>query len=237
MSDYIENLYEVSQHRNKDCCIKDDIRYVKWSFPVAKGGLNPTYAEKVNKSILKNIVKETEDYKTVLLSPLESLHKKYPDELEFSEKVIVYGLEQEKVFAIAQNLQLKIVKSKDDLRLWGRVASKIYNTWDTDSIVESFKMDLRKKYATYFIFYKGSKPVGVSQVIRGAGCSAVYWIGVLDEYRKKGFGTEITKRTINYEIEHKRTKFVLTPSDLGLIIYRKLGFKPVDSFCEYKIKV
>ena len=237
MLKYMENLYEVRAQRKNICYIKDNVMYFKWAFPIARGGLNPTYAEKVNKTILKNILAETQNYKTVLASPLENLHIKYPEDLEFSEKVIVYGLEQKQIIPTTNNLSLKIVRTKEDLILWGQIASKIYDKWDADSIYESFKTDLRKNYADYSIFYKGKNPVGISQVIRGGGCSAVYWIGVLGEYRNKGYGTEVTVQTLNYEINHKHYKFILTASDLGLIIYIKLGFKPVETFYEYNLKV
>lgn len=237
MLKYMENLYEVRAQRKNICYIKDNVMYFKWAFPIARGGLNPTYAEKVNKTILKNILAETQNYKTLLASPLENLHIKYPEDLEFSEKVIVYGLEQKQIIPTTNNLSLKIVRTKEDLILWGQIASKIYDKWDADSIYESFKTDLRKKYADYFIFYKGKNPVGISQIIRGGGCSAVYWIGVLGEYRNKGYGTEVTVQTLNYEISHKHYKFILTASDLGLIIYKKLGFKPVETFYEYNLKV
>lgn len=236
MLKYMENLYEVRKQRKNVCYIKNEVMYSKWAFPLCNGGFNPTYTEKLNKKILKDIVTETRNYKTVLLSSKENLHKKYPDDLEFSEKDIVYGLEKKTLFALKENLKLKKVKSKADLILWGQTASQIYDKYDTDFIYESFKTDLRKKYADYFIFYKGNKPVGVSQIIRGAGYSAVYWVGVLPEQRKKGYGRELTVQTLNYEIKNKRQKFILTASELGLIIYKKLGFKPVETLYEYKLK-
>ena len=55
------------------------------------------------------------------------------------------------------------------------------------------------------------------------------------KYRKKGLGTELTTQTLNYEIAHKHYKFILAASDLGLIIYKKLGFKPVETIYEYKL--
>lgn len=236
MSIYFKNLYEVSVKRKNVCCIKNNVTYVKWAFPTAKAGYNPTYAEKINKSVLKDILTETKNYKSVLLTPLPDLDKKYSNELEFSEKSVVYGLDRKDLFSIDKKLTFKTVQTKDDLLLWGSVASQIYTHCDTDFIYESFKTDIGKKYATYFIFYKGNKPVGVSQVIRSAGCSAVYWIGVLDKYRKQGYGTEITKQTLNYEIANKRYQFVLTASELGLIIYKKLGFTPQETLYEYNLK-
>ena len=236
MLKFMENLYEVKVQRKNVCYIKNDIMYGKWAFPTAKAGFNPTYTEKVNKSILKEILTETRNYKTNLATSLPDLDKKYPDDLEFIEETIVYGLEQKEFFPTDKKLTLKTVKTKEDLILWGQIASQVYDKYDTDYIYESFKTDIGKEYATYFIFYKGTKTVGVSQVIRGGGCSAVYWVGILSEYRKQGLGTELTKQTLNYEIEHKRCKFILSASELGLLIYQKLGFKPVETFYEYNLK-
>ena len=63
MLKYMENLYEVRLQRKNICYIKDDVMYFKWAFPIARAGLNPTYTEKVSKTILKNILTETQDYK------------------------------------------------------------------------------------------------------------------------------------------------------------------------------
>ena len=56
------------------------------------------------------------------------------------------------------------------------------------------------------------------------------------KFRRKGYGTELVVQSLNYEISHKRNNFMLTASDLGLIIYKKLGFKPMDVYYQYSIK-
>ena len=236
MLHYWENIYEVKKLRKNVCYLKNDVLYGKWTFPTARSAFNTTYAEKINKTVLKEILEETKNYKTLLASPYCSLDKKYPDDLIFSEKIIVYGLTQNTSFTTEDSLSFKIVKTKDDLLLWGQLAAQIYSDYDADFVFNSFKMDLRKKYATYFIFYRGKVPIGISQVIRGGGYSAVYWVGILEKYRNRGYGTELTKQTLNYEILHKRHNFILAASELGLIIYKKLGFKAVETFYEYKLK-
>lgn len=236
MLKYMENLYDVEVQRKNVCYIKNGVMYSKWAFPTAQGGWNPTYTSKVNKIVLKDILLETENYKSVLITEEENLDKKYPDDLKMLEKDIVYGMERQECYDFKKNLLLKTVETKEDLLLWGKIASQVYKKYDVDFIFESFKMDLGKKYATYFIFYKGKQPVGISQIIRGGGCSAVYWVGVLEKYRCCGIGAELTKQTLNYEISHKHYKFILTASRLGLKIYKKLGFKPVEKFYEYELK-
>lgn len=236
MLHYMENLKEVRKLRKNVCYTKNAVTYFKWAFPTAQGGWNQTHAEKINQTIIKEILKETQNYKTILTSADDNLDKKYPKYLKKTEKDIVYGLEQTKPFATENTLTVKTVKTKEDLILWGQLASKVYSQYDTDFIYESFKTDLRKSYADYFIYYQNKKPVGIAQVIRGGGYSAIYWVGVLEEYRKKGLGAELTKQTLNYEIARKRYKFLLTASELGLKIYKKLGFKPMETFYEYELK-
>ena len=236
MLKFIENLYEVKILRKNTCYIKNNVMYSKWAFPTENGGYNQTYAEKITKNTLKEILTETQNYKTVLDSPDAKIAKNYPEYFAKPEKVIVYGLEARTPFTTANALNLTTVKTKEDLILWGRLASKIYKHHDTDFIYESFKTDLKKNYATYFIYYKDKTPIGISQVIRGAGYSGIYWVGILEEYRKHGFGKELTQKTLNYEIEHKRYKFLLTASKLGLKIYKKLGFRPTETYYEYKFK-
>ena len=236
MLKYMENIYEIKQLRKNVCYIKNGVMYGKWGFPTAKADWTVTYADKVNKKVLKEIFIETQNYKTDLSSTQKDLHKKYPDNLEFRKKIVVYDLERKTPFAMLEKLKLETVSTRKDLMLWSRLVAEIYENCDADFIYESFNMDIGKKYATYFIFYKGRKPVGVSQIIRGAGYSAVYWVGVLSKYRKQGYGTELVKQSLNYEINHKRNKFMLTASELGLAIYKKLGFKPTDVFYKYAIK-
>ncbi|MDD4555712.1 MAG: GNAT family N-acetyltransferase [Alphaproteobacteria bacterium] len=236
MLKYMENLYEIRNLRKNVCHIKNSVMYSKWTFPTANGSFNPTYIEKLDKQILEEILFETQNYQTILQSPKEDLDKNFPDVLETGEEIIVYGLEQKTPFLVDERLTLKLVKNKTDLLLWGRIASQIYSSFDADFIYASFKKDLKKDYATYFIVYKDKVPVAVSQIIRGGGYSAVYWVGVLEKHRGAGLGKELTKLTLNYEIQNHRYKFLLTASEQGLKIYEKLGFKPVEKFYNYKFK-
>ena len=236
MLKFIENIYEVKVKRKNVCYIKNNIMYGKWPFPTSKADFNPTYTEKISKTILKEILTETQNYKTILATPLANLDKKYPEDLDLAEKTIIYGLEKKSVFPTNGTLTYKTVKTKEDLVLWGQIASQVYKNYDTDFIYESFKTDIGKKYATYFIFYKGNKAIGTSQIIRGAGYSAVYWVAVLEKYRRQGYGTELTKLSLNHEIMHHHNKFILSASELGLIMYKKLGFKPIETFYEYNLK-
>ena len=236
MLKFIENLYEVRTLRKNVCYVKNSVMYFKWAFPTGKGGFNLTYTDMLDKKLLKEILAETKNYKTVLTSSLRYLDKKYPEFLEKPEETIIYGLVQTTPFSVNEQFVYKLVQSKEDLLLWGQLASQVYTDYDADFIFESFKTDIRKKYASYFIFYEKGKPVGVSQVIRGAGYSAVYWVGVLEQYRKKGFGTELTKCTLNYEIKHKRCRFLLSATEVGLKIYQKLGFKASETLYEYPLR-
>ena len=88
MLKYMENIYEIKQIRKNVCYIKNDVMYGKWAFPTAKPDWTITYADKVNKKVLKEILTETQNYKTNLSSSQENLHEKYPDYLAAWDRIM-----------------------------------------------------------------------------------------------------------------------------------------------------
>ena len=236
MLKFIENLYDVKIQRKYVCYIKNSVLYSKWAFPTAEGGYNLTYAEKINKAVLKEILAETKNYKTLLATPLPDLDKKYPEDLELAEKIVVHGLLRKDIFPNEEKLTFKTVKSKEDLILWGQTASQIYPYLSADFAYESFKADVGKKYADYFIFYKDGQAMGTAQVVRGGGCSLICFVGIVEKYRRQGLGTDLVKQVLNYEINNGHRNFMLSASEIGLIIYKKLGFEMKEIVYRYNLK-
>lgn len=58
----------------------------------------------------------------------------------------------------------------------------------------------------------------------------------LSNYRKKGFGTCITKRLIEISEENNCSTIYLIASDLGRKLYEKLGFKDETKYLFFKKK-
>ena len=81
----------------------------------------------------------------------------------------------------------------------------------------------------------------VDNKIVGCGISLIHgnvsWLGtiiVLPEYRRQGIGQEITRNLIDYCRSKGCTSHLLTASEMGEPIYRKLGFEVNSIYVLYK---
>lgn len=88
---------------------------------------------------------------------------------------------------------------------------------------------------TYFEAYYGvyeGKAVASSMAFEYNGTAGLYMIAVLEEYRGKGFGKEITSYPI-LNSKLSSTKIILQSTKLGNPLYKSLGFKEYCNFDLY----
>jgi ribosomal protein S18 acetylase RimI-like enzyme len=77
--------------------------------------------------------------------------------------------------------------------------------------------------------YLNGKPVATSLLFTGAGVAGIYAVGTIPEARHNGIGTAITLKPL-LEARQQGYRFaVLFSSEKGSSIYRRLGFREVDS--------
>jgi GNAT superfamily N-acetyltransferase len=107
---------------------------------------------------------------------------------------------------------------------------------------EDWNLDLPRLFSFHFdhhYFY----PVAAEVDGRIVGCGigiihgAVAWLGtiiVLPEFRRQGIGQKITTHLIDYCRNKGCTTQLLTSSEMGESIYRKLGFEINSSYVFYK---
>lgn len=68
--------------------------------------------------------------------------------------------------------------------------------------------------------------ISCSMVHVGSEVAAIYWIGVLEDYRKQGVGSDRTKIYTQYAKEHSSvTQISLQYFPSGINLYQKFGFK------------
>ncbi len=80
-----------------------------------------------------------------------------------------------------------------------------------------------------YVGYRNGQPVATNLLFNGGGVAGMFCIGTIPEARGHGFGTAITlKPLLDARAEGYRYG-VLFSSDMGLPLYRKLGFRELGS--------
>ncbi|MUT64715.1 GNAT family N-acetyltransferase [Paenibacillus sp. NEAU-GSW1] len=85
----------------------------------------------------------------------------------------------------------------------------------------------------YFIGYLNGKPAATVMLFLAAGVAAIHHVVTQPEARNRGIGTAMTAYALK---EAKRAGYriaILTASEEGLAIYKRLGFQPYCSIHKY----
>jgi ribosomal protein S18 acetylase RimI-like enzyme len=107
---------------------------------------------------------------------------------------------------------------------------------------EDWNLDLPRLF-TFHFGYPYFYPIvaEVESKIVGCGIAMIHgnvsWLGtiiVLPEYRKQGIGNKITRNLIEYCRSKGCTSELLTASEMGESVYRKLGFEINSTYVFYK---
>lgn len=100
-------------------------------------------------------------------------------------------------------------------------------------VAKRFFLPDNRTHSAYIAYYKG-KPAAISRVFFGGGVAGIYRVTTLEEARRKGIGTAVSlvslyeAKELGYEIA------TLIASDLGLNVYKKIGFK---EYCRFEMFV
>lgn len=90
-----------------------------------------------------------------------------------------------------------------------------------------------KSLLKLFVGYLNDKPVATSALFCYAGVAGIWDIVTLPDARRKGIGTDMTLHALSAGKNCGFLVGVLTASDEGQFVYRKLGFKPMQQFFVY----
>lgn len=78
---------------------------------------------------------------------------------------------------------------------------------------------------SYYIGYLNGNAVASSMIFAGAGAAGLYYIGTLPDFRKRGFGTAMTKHSLQQAQLMGYNRVVLQATDMGMPVYRTVGFQ------------
>ncbi|MFL5628496.1 MAG: GNAT family N-acetyltransferase [Ktedonobacteraceae bacterium] len=77
----------------------------------------------------------------------------------------------------------------------------------------------------HFVGWLDDEPVAVSSLLLHGGVAGVYGVATIPEARRQGAGTAMTLAALREARQRGYHLGILTPSDMGLGIYRRLGFR------------
>jgi predicted acetyltransferase len=88
-----------------------------------------------------------------------------------------------------------------------------------------------------YVGYLGARPVAAAEVCIAGGVAGVYSVCTLESERRRGFGTALTARPLLDARDEGVPMAILQASAQGQPVYRRLGFRPVGQYVEYKPRV
>jgi ribosomal protein S18 acetylase RimI-like enzyme len=132
-------------------------------------------------------------------------------------------------FKAPSHLRIEAVRNQEMLRTYATVSmrgfgaspeeNKVY--YDTYSRI-GFGDDLPWRH---YIGWLEEQPVAVSSLLLHAGVAGVYGVATLPEARRQGVGAAMTLAPLREARARGYAIGVLSPSDMGLRIYQRIGFR------------
>ena len=89
----------------------------------------------------------------------------------------------------------------------------------------------------HFIGWLNDEPVAVSSLLLHAGVAGVYGIATIPEARRRGVGAAMTLAPLREARRRGYRVGVLSPSEMGLGVYQRLGFRTYCTMSFYRLNV
>lgn len=88
-----------------------------------------------------------------------------------------------------------------------------------------------------FIGYLNDKPVSTSALFVDENVAGVWEVTTLEKFRQKGIATDMTLHALFYAYDKFGHKIgVLTASELGEKVYKKIGFQKIKNFYVFNVR-
>lgn len=129
--------------------------------------------------------------------------------------------------SMPQGLEIRSVEDESTMHIWTHVFTIGYDLppdWE-DRVFEVFsRLGLDFPLRNYLGYLDG-EPVSTSTVFYEIGVAGIYDVATLPEARGKGLGTALTLAPLLEAREKGYRIGVLQSSEMGYIVYKKLGFR------------
>jgi len=121
-----------------------------------------------------------------------------------------------------KELEIRQVKTKEELNQVFEIRKQVFI--EEQNVPYALEMDGLDSEAVQIIAFFNNKPVGCAR-LRTNHCVKLERIAILKEYRKRGFGKQITDYLIDYCKKKEYNEICLHSQTYISDFYEKLGFK------------
>lgn len=130
--------------------------------------------------------------------------------------------------AVYPELTIKVVDNANSLRDWlvPIIACFKYNDI-ADDILKLYSNIILNGHTKHYMYvgFINEKPVAASRLFIENGVAGIYHVAVMPEVRKKGIGSAMTLKALHDVRELGCSLAILRASEMGLNVYKNLGFK------------
>jgi GNAT superfamily N-acetyltransferase len=134
-------------------------------------------------------------------------------------------------------LEIRLVRTSAELRDWAWVLAA---NWDPPSatVLEFYERTASRLLtpggpARLLVGYHHGRPACTAEVVVHAGTAGLYNISTLASQQRRGFGTAISAAALRLAADSGAHAAVLTASEQGEPVYRRLGFSVFGSLTEH----
>ncbi|MFX0058148.1 MAG: GNAT family N-acetyltransferase [Candidatus Hodarchaeota archaeon] len=134
---------------------------------------------------------------------------------------------------ISNELKVNVINNIEGLKLWVNVVSSSFNI---KIDLNFLRLLLDDENTRFYLGFCNRNSVSALILYLSAGVAGLHAVSTLKEYRGKGYGYNISRTALIDAYKSGYKIGVLQASNLGEIIYRKLGFKKYCDIYSYELK-
>jgi GNAT superfamily N-acetyltransferase len=133
-----------------------------------------------------------------------------------------------------RELEFRPAVSGENLREFRQIGALCFHVppgWFAE--VFDNEMSRRTQFRSW-VAYKNDVPVGTAAAVVAAGVTGLYNIAILPEYRRRGYGSAVTRMAAEEALRQGGAdRFILQASVQGVRMYERMGFRPVTRIAVY----
>jgi GNAT superfamily N-acetyltransferase len=136
------------------------------------------------------------------------------------------------------DLIIEEVSDPETLKLWRHVSDRGFESSVEDARIY-YEAYINMSFGTHlpwhhYIGWLGNEPVATASLLLYAGIAGIYGVATIPQVRRQGIGALMTLAPLRYARSLGYRAAALSPSKLGLGVYRRIGFKEYSQTSFYR---